>query len=161
MNVKAKAYILRSCEFLNISLFLITFLPLNKIFMCGVIKYFLQVQKVHSAKWLNVCVRVCNSPEAQSKRAWPEIQSKGIIYRQESWPAIWTPSSSTEGNKTLHSPSPDCTASHPDPKSNREKIFKEQLKKKMCFQTHYPVITLNWGLGSSRDSAGVSSVPHL
>jgi len=81
-----------------------------------------------------VCVRVCNSPEAQSKRAWPEIQSKGIIYRQESWRAIWTPSSSTEGNKTLHSPSLDCTASHPDPKSNREKNIYRAVKKRCVFR---------------------------
>lgn len=106
-------------------------------------------------------------PAARSRWAWPGRQSRDRGYRWAGWPATWIHAFAMEDSRIPHILLWDCSAWLP---ANREKEKKawNNLKERRRWQNRWMeeiwvlvCPTRNWGRGSSRDSAGVSSVPHL
>lgn len=105
-------------------------------------------------------------PAAQSRWAWPGRRSRDRGYRWAGWPATWIHASATEDSRTPHILLRDCSASLPaeregERKREHERAWKKGGDRKMEGVRVFVYLTRNWGRGSSRDSAGVSSVPHL
>lgn len=101
-------------------------------------------------------------PAAQSRWAWPGRQSRYRGYIWAGWPTTWIDASAKEGSRTPRILLQGCSASPPaDGERTCVKGPEGEAHGKMERDRALASPTRNWGLGSSTDSAGVSSVPHL